>query len=195
MPSFVWGRPKNVGRELSVLKLTQILDLFFSTGLTINVSTWHQLIVYQHLQRTFKLGTKKEKSMCLLIIYLVYSDETSCFEKLLETNRFVPIQTGNLQILATEIFKVKRDLELTIFGKLLLFSLHKISKFHLFFRCRKFMESHSFHIVSGDLHYTKKLGEVTVFYVVPLKKGNTQYNLCHASHAYVLNVRNTFHGT
>ena len=47
-----------------------------------------------------------------------YSDKTSFFVNLLETERSVPIHIENLQIFAREIFKVNRDLELTIFGEL-----------------------------------------------------------------------------
>ena len=48
---------------------------------------------------------------------IVHSDKTSSFEKLLETDRSVPIHIRNLQILATEIFKVNKELAPTIFSE------------------------------------------------------------------------------
>ena len=48
---------------------------------------------------------------------IVYSDKTSPFEKLLETDRSVPIHIRNLQILATEFFKESKDLAPTIFSE------------------------------------------------------------------------------
>ena len=41
---------------------------------------------------------------------IVYSDKTSSFEELLDKDGFVTIHTRNLQGLATEIFKVYRNL-------------------------------------------------------------------------------------
>ena len=41
---------------------------------------------------------------------IVYSDKTSSFEELLEKDGFVNIYTRNLQVLATEMFKVYRNL-------------------------------------------------------------------------------------
>ena len=40
---------------------------------------------------------------------IFYSDKTSSFEKLLETDRSVPVHFRNQQILAPEIFKVSKD--------------------------------------------------------------------------------------
>ena len=48
---------------------------------------------------------------------MVYSDKTSSFEKLLETGRSVTIHIRNLQILAAEIFKLRKDLASTIFSE------------------------------------------------------------------------------
>ena len=44
-------------------------------------------------------------------------DKTSSFEKLLETDRSVPIHIRNIQILATEFFKESKDLAATIFSE------------------------------------------------------------------------------
>lgn len=46
-----------------------------------------------------------------------YSDKTSFFENFLGTDRSVQIPIGNLQILATEILKINRDLAPTIFSE------------------------------------------------------------------------------
>ena len=46
---------------------------------------------------------------------IVYRDKTS-FEKLLETDRSVPIHIRNLQIPATEFLKESKDLAPTIFS-------------------------------------------------------------------------------
>ena len=48
---------------------------------------------------------------------IVYSDKTLSFEKLLETDRSVPIHIRNLQILATEFFEESKDLAPTIFSE------------------------------------------------------------------------------
>ena len=48
---------------------------------------------------------------------IVYSDETSSFEKHLETDRSVPIHIRNLQILATEFLKESKDLAPTVFSE------------------------------------------------------------------------------
>ena len=48
---------------------------------------------------------------------IVNSGKTSSFEKILETDRSVPIHIRNLQILATELFKESEDLALTIFSE------------------------------------------------------------------------------
>ena len=48
----------------------------------------------------------------------MYSDKTSSFKKLLETDRSVLIHIRNLQILATEIFKESKDLAPTILSEI-----------------------------------------------------------------------------
>ena len=45
---------------------------------------------------------------------VVYTDKTSSFEKLLEINTSVPMQLKNLQILATEIFRLSKDLRFSV---------------------------------------------------------------------------------
>ena len=46
------------------------------------------------------------------------SDKTSSIEKFLETDRSVPIQIRNLQVLATEFFKESKDLAPIIFSEI-----------------------------------------------------------------------------
>ena len=46
---------------------------------------------------------------------LLYGDKTSSFEKLLEQDKSVTIHTRNRQILATEMFKVYRNISTAIF--------------------------------------------------------------------------------
>ena len=48
---------------------------------------------------------------------IVYNDKISSFEKLLQTNRSVPIHIRNLQILSTEFLKKSKDLAPTTFSE------------------------------------------------------------------------------
>ena len=72
----------------------------------------------------------------------MYSDKTSSFEKVLETQS-VPIHIKNLQILATEIFKVNKDLAPTIFSEFfskrsVQYKLRHASEFSLPYMNRKY---------------------------------------------------------
>ena len=49
---------------------------------------------------------------------LLYGDKSSSFEKLLEQDKSVTIHTRNLQILATEMFKVYRNISPPIFSEI-----------------------------------------------------------------------------
>ena len=49
---------------------------------------------------------------------LIYGDKTSSFEELLEPDKSVSIHTSNLQMLATEMFKVYRSMSPPIFSEL-----------------------------------------------------------------------------
>ena len=49
---------------------------------------------------------------------LIYGDKTSSFEELLEQDKSVSIHTRNLQMLATEMFKVYRSMSPPIFSEL-----------------------------------------------------------------------------
>ena len=49
---------------------------------------------------------------------LIYGDKTSSFEELLQKDKSVSIHTRNLQMLATEMFKVCRSMSPPIFSEL-----------------------------------------------------------------------------
>ena len=71
-------------------------------------------LVWMFHSRTMNNKINHLHERCLRI---VYSDKTSSFEKLLETDRSVPIHIRNLQILATEFFKESKGLAPTIFSE------------------------------------------------------------------------------
>ena len=56
---------------------------------------------------------KKINSLHERCLRIVYSDKTSSFEKLLEKDGSATIHTRNLQTLATEMFKVYKNLSPT----------------------------------------------------------------------------------
>ena len=58
-------------------------------------------------------------------VRLIYGDQTSSIEELLEQEKSVSIQTRNLQMLATEMFKMYRSMSPPIFSEL--FRLRDIS--------------------------------------------------------------------
>ena len=60
-----------------------------------------------------KINRLHERCMCLL-----YGDKLSSFVKLLEQGKSVTIHTRNLQILATEMFKVYRNISPPIFSEI-----------------------------------------------------------------------------
>ena len=49
---------------------------------------------------------------------IVYNDQKSCFKELLETDKSVLIHIKDLQVLATEIFKVYRNLSHSVVKQL-----------------------------------------------------------------------------
>ena len=65
--------------------------------------------------RTFNNNINHSHERCLRI---VYSDKTSSFEKLLEKDGSVTIHTRDLQALATEMFKVYKNLSPAIIADL-----------------------------------------------------------------------------
>ena len=60
-----------------------------------------------------KINCLHERCLCLL-----YWDKSLSFEKLLEQDKSVTVHTRNLPILATEMFKVYRNISLPIFSKI-----------------------------------------------------------------------------
>ena len=70
-------------------------------------------LVWMFHSRTMNNKINHLHERCLRIMYC---DKSSSFEKLLETDRSVPIHIRNLQILATEFFKESKDLAPTIFS-------------------------------------------------------------------------------
>ena len=67
---------------------------------------------------------------------IIYEDKASTFEKLLEKDSSVSIHTGNLCLLADEMFKVVKCLALTIINDL--FPLKETSNYNL--RCKLFFK-------------------------------------------------------
>ena len=60
-----------------------------------------------------KINRLHERCLCVL-----YGDKSSSFEKLLEQDKSVTIHIKNLQILATEMFKVYRNIFPSIFSEI-----------------------------------------------------------------------------
>ena len=60
-------------------------------------------LIWMCHSRTVKSKINKLHERCLRIIYY---DKKSSFKELLETDKCVPIHIKNLQVLATEMFKV-----------------------------------------------------------------------------------------
>ena len=57
--------------------------------------------------RTVNSKINKLHERCL---HIVYNDKKSSFKELLETHKSVPVHIKNLQVLATEMFKVYRNI-------------------------------------------------------------------------------------
>ena len=75
---------------------------------------------YCHLVQMFHSRTMNNKINHLheRWLHIVYSDKMSSFEKLIETDRSVPMHIKNLQIFATEFFKESKNLAPTIFSEI-----------------------------------------------------------------------------
>ena len=78
-----------------------LMNLFFSSQFS-----YFPLIWMRH-SRTVNSKINKLNERCLLIIY---NDKKSSFKESLETDKSISIHIKNLQILATEIFKVYRHI-------------------------------------------------------------------------------------
>ena len=68
----------------------------------------------------YKSRANHSKINRLLERYLriIFSDKTPSFEALLEKDGYVPIHNRNLQLLATEMYKARKDLSPPIMTKL-----------------------------------------------------------------------------
>ena len=105
------GIIKNVSRKVSVLSrifpcmdLTKrrfLMNSFFASKISYYPLTW------MCHSRTVNNKINKLHERCLRI---VYNDKKSSFKELLETDKSVPIHIRNLQILATEVFEVYRNI-------------------------------------------------------------------------------------
>ena len=103
----VIGLCKRAGRKLSALKrLARILPFqkrriliqsFFNSQFS------YCLLIWMFINRgtNHRINKIQERSLRLL-----YKDDISAFEELLQQNNYVTIHTRNIQILATEMYKV-----------------------------------------------------------------------------------------
>ena len=113
------GIIKKAGRKVSALswifpfmgltKRRLLMNLFFSSQFSCCPLIW------MCHSRTANSKINKLHERCLRIIY---NDKKSSFKELLETEKFVPIHVKNLQVLATKMFKVYRNISLPIVRQL-----------------------------------------------------------------------------
>ena len=61
-----------------------------------------------------------------MALRILYQDEKSSFEKLLQKDKSVSVHMKNLQYLATEIFKVKNSLSSIIMNEIFIFKKTKV---------------------------------------------------------------------
>ena len=69
-------------------------------------------------------------------LQIVFNDKNSSFKELLETDKSLPVHIKNLQVLATEMFKVYRNISLSIVRQFFLsrnndYNLRQFSQFEL----------------------------------------------------------------
>ena len=89
-----------VMRYMSLSKKRKLVSSFFNS----QFNYW-SLIWMFHSRIINKINRLHERCLCLL-----YGDKSSSLKKLLEQDKSVAIHTRNLQILATEMFKVCRNI-------------------------------------------------------------------------------------
>ena len=99
---------------MSLSKKKKLVSSFFNSQFN------YCPLVWMFHSRIIKLNNKINKIIIKLnnkinrlderCLRLLYGDKSSSFEKLLEQDKFVTIHTRNLQIFATEIFKVYRNM-------------------------------------------------------------------------------------
>ena len=94
---------------MSLSKKKKLVSSFFNSQFNYCPLIWmfHSRIINNKINRLHE--------RCLR---LLYGDKLSSFEKLLEQDKSVTIHTRNLQILATEMFKVYRNIFPSIFSKI-----------------------------------------------------------------------------
>ena len=93
----------------SLSKKKKLLSLFFNSQFNYCPLIW---MFYSRIINN-KINRLHERCLRLL-----YGDKSSSFEKLLEQDKSVTIHTRNLQILATEMFKVYRNISSPIFSEI-----------------------------------------------------------------------------
>ena len=91
---------------MSLSKKKILMNSFFNSQFSYCPLIWmfHSRIMNNKINRLH------ERCICL-----IYGDKTSSFEELLEQDKSVSIHTRNLQMLATEMFKVYRSMSPPIF--------------------------------------------------------------------------------
>ena len=94
---------------MSIPKRKLLMNSFFISQFNYCPLVWmcHSRLINNKINRLH------EKCLCI-----VYSDKTSSFEELLEKDGSVTIHTRNLQVLATEMFKVYRNLSPNIVAEI-----------------------------------------------------------------------------
>ena len=122
-------------------------------------------LVWMCHSRLMNNKINRQHDECLRI---VYSDKTFSFEELLDKDEYVTIHTRNLQVLATEMFKVYKNLSPTIDHeitlKILEFILNLVEKVKRFYftqcvcfqnRAGKNPDRHSFHLQNPGVLQTR----------------------------------------
>ena len=70
----------------------------------------HSRTLHRKTYRKIQKYTEKYTQYMKMALRIVYQDDTLTFEELLNKDNFVKIHIQNLQVLATEIFKVKNGI-------------------------------------------------------------------------------------
>ena len=94
---------------MNLSKKKKLVSSFFNSQFNYCPLIWmfHSRIINNKINRLHE--------RCLRVLY---GDKSSSFEKLLEQDKSVTIHTRNLQILATEMFKVYRNISPPIFSEI-----------------------------------------------------------------------------
>ena len=94
---------------MSLSKKKKTSEFIFNSQFNYCLLIWmfHSLIINDKINRLHERCSR-----------LLYGDKWSSFEKLLQQDKSVAIHTRNLQILATGVFKVHRNISPLIFGEI-----------------------------------------------------------------------------